>query len=124
MSDLGPEARSILRAGRDGDEPRASDRARMRRKISQAIAAGGGVGAAGAAGAAAEGAAAAAGKGITAALLGKVFGGLLIAGALGTGVYVASAQRGPNAPVAPSAAAMSSVAVAESGAAKAVSAPS
>ncbi|MDI1432969.1 hypothetical protein [Polyangium sorediatum] len=41
MSELGPEARAILLAGRDGDEPSPADRARLRRSIAAAIAAGG-----------------------------------------------------------------------------------
>ncbi|MDI1482808.1 hypothetical protein [Polyangium sp. y55x31] len=41
MSELGPEARAILLAGRDGDDPSPADRARLRRALSAAIAAGG-----------------------------------------------------------------------------------
>lgn len=86
MSDLGPEARSILGAGRDGDDPKASDRARVRRKLARAIAAGGA-----AAGAAAEGSAAAAtavaGKTATLLLLGKIGGGLVFVAALGAGIW-------------------------------------
>src|SRR5262245_20664274 len=103
MSDLGPEARSILKAGRDGDDPRPSDRARLRRKISRAIAAGGAIGAASAAGSAAGGVAAgAAGQGGSAALLFKVFGGVILAGAVGAGLWVASAPRSQVAPAPPS----------------------
>ncbi|MDI1448370.1 hypothetical protein [Polyangium sp. 6x1] len=41
MSELGPEARAILLAGRDGDDPSPADRARVRRGLAAAIAAGG-----------------------------------------------------------------------------------
>ncbi|MDC0740200.1 hypothetical protein [Polyangium mundeleinium] len=41
MSELGPEARAILLAGRDGDDPSPADRARLRRALAAAIAAGG-----------------------------------------------------------------------------------
>ncbi|MDI3288948.1 hypothetical protein [Polyangium sp. 15x6] len=41
MSELGPEARAILLAGRDGDDPSPEDRARVRRALAAAIAAGG-----------------------------------------------------------------------------------
>lgn len=41
MSELGPEARAILLAGKGGDDPSPADRARLRRAITTAIAAGG-----------------------------------------------------------------------------------
>jgi len=44
MSELGPEARAILLAGKDGDDPSPADRARLRRAISAAIVAGGAAG--------------------------------------------------------------------------------
>jgi len=40
MSELSPEARAILLAGRDGDEPSPADRARLRRSLAAAIGAG------------------------------------------------------------------------------------
>lgn len=106
MSDLGPEARSILNEGRGGDDPRPADRARLRRNIARVIAAGGAAGAASAAGLAAEGAAAAAaaGKGLSALLLVKVVGGILLAGAAGAGIWLAAAPLETSPPAAPSAA--------------------
>jgi hypothetical protein len=56
MNDLGAEARSILDAGRDGDEPAPGDRARIRGAVLRAIAAGGASGAVTIAGEAAAGA--------------------------------------------------------------------
>lgn len=46
MSELGPEARSILEGGRSGDDPTPEDRARIRASVMRAIAAGGALGAA------------------------------------------------------------------------------
>jgi len=40
MSELGPEARDILLAGRDGDDPSPADRARLRRALTAVIAGG------------------------------------------------------------------------------------
>ena len=91
MSDLGPEARSILGAGRNGDDPTPTDRARVRRNLARAIAAGGAAAAASAAGTAAEGSAAAAtaiaGKTATLLMLGKIGGGLVFVAALGAGIW-------------------------------------
>jgi hypothetical protein len=41
MKDLSPEARELLEIARDGDSPNAADRARLRRALSAAVAAGG-----------------------------------------------------------------------------------
>ncbi len=41
MNELGPEARAILEGGRDGDDPTAADRARIRASVARAIAGGG-----------------------------------------------------------------------------------
>jgi hypothetical protein len=41
MNELGPQARAILEAGRDGDDPTAADRARIRASVARAIAGGG-----------------------------------------------------------------------------------
>ncbi|MRG93992.1 hypothetical protein [Polyangium spumosum] len=41
MNELGPEARAILDAGRDGDDPSPADRARLRRALSAALVASG-----------------------------------------------------------------------------------
>ena len=117
MSALGPEARSILKAGRAGDDPQPADRARLRRKIGRAIAAGA-AGAASAAGTAAGGAAAAAaGKGLSGALLANVLGGVLLGGAVCAGVWLASSP--PPRPAAP----VTSHAVGDSTSAEAASLP-
>ena len=63
-SKLGPDARSILDAGRDGDNPTSADRARVKRALMRTIAASTALGATSAAGAAgAPGSAGAAGAG-------------------------------------------------------------
>jgi hypothetical protein len=49
MNELGPEARAIFDAAREGDHPTAADRARIRASVMRAIAAGSAVGAGGAA---------------------------------------------------------------------------
>lgn len=92
MSELGPEARAVLEAGRSGDDPRPEDRARMRRAVMAAIAAGGAGGAASLAG---EGAAHAAERTLEAAGAAKVAGaawklllGLAVVGAVGGGLML------------------------------------
>lgn len=102
MSDLGPEARSILDAGRDGDNPTGSDRARVKKNLSRMIAAGGVIGAASAAGTAAEGATATAtatvaAKAASIVVIGKVLGGVAFVAALGSGIWL-SRPQGPGAP--------------------------
>jgi len=96
MSELGPEARAILRAGRSGDEPSPEDRARLKRAVFAAIAAGA------ATTAASEGATEAATtikagifKSFGATLV-KGMAGLLVAGAVGLGA--ASQMPAPNTP--------------------------
>lgn len=94
MSDLGPEARSILDGGRDGDDPTPADRARIRGSVMRAIAAGG---AATTAAAMTEAAVAAkAAQGI--ALGWKILAGLLITGAVGGGAALALRHEAPAAP--------------------------
>lgn len=94
MSDLGPEARSILDGGRDGDDPTPADRVRIRGSVMRAIAAGG---AATTAAAVSEAAVAAkAAQGI--ALGWKILAGLLITGAVGGGAALALRQEAPAAP--------------------------
>ena len=57
MSDLGPDARSLLAATRDGDDPSFDDEARLRAKIGARIAAAAAIGTATALGAKSAGAA-------------------------------------------------------------------
>jgi len=112
MTDLGPEARSILGAGKSGDDPTPADRARVRGKLARAIAAGGVLGAASAAGTASEGTAAAAtalaGKTATLLALGKIGGGIVFVVALGAGIWF-SRPLPPGSPPPPA----TSVAVAD-----------
>lgn len=114
MNDLGPEARAILKAGRDGDEPSATDRARLRRSLSRAIAAGG---AAAAAASGAEAAAAVAtGKAVSFTLAAKVLAGVLCVGALGAGAWMLGAPPAPSSSTAVPAAATTSAEVVETAA--------
>jgi hypothetical protein len=96
--DLGPEARGILDAGRDGDDPTPGDRARVRASLMQAIAVGGGaavgLGAIGKASAsvapkAAAGAAAAA-KTVTTFGVAKLIGVVAVVAVVGGGGYTIS----------------------------------
>jgi len=89
MSELGREARAILEEGKHGDDPTPEDRARTRRALMAALAAGA------AASAAAEGAAAAAEKTAEAAGaakaaggLWKLFVGIALVGAVGGGLML------------------------------------
>lgn len=122
MSELTPDARAVLNAGRSGDEPTDADQARLRRALLQAIAVGA-VGTAGAAGAkamagaaAGEGAAAAAAvkgalvaKGAagavaavstSAAVTGKILAAIALVGAIGGGALVSRlvSERAPAEP--------------------------
>jgi len=84
---LGPGARSILEAGRAGDDPTPADRARVKQALMRSIAASaasGATSAAGSAGAAQGGAAVA--KGTSIGLGIKLFGGVVLALAVGAGV--------------------------------------
>ncbi|MFO0589235.1 MAG: hypothetical protein U0441_16985 [Polyangiaceae bacterium] len=92
MSDLGPEARSILLAGKDGDAPTAHDRARVRKRLSRAIAAGSALGAASAA-SVAEGTAAASAKTAALLTLAKIGGGLVFVASLGAGLWISRPQH-------------------------------
>jgi hypothetical protein len=84
MTELGPEARSILDAGRAGDDPTPADRERLRGAVFRAVAAGA---AASAASAATEVAAAVAPKGAVFFSVGwKVVVGVVVAGAVYVGV--------------------------------------
>src|SRR5262249_40542148 len=97
MSELGPEARAILDAGRAGDEPSAADRARMRARVMSAVAAG-------AIGPASQAAVKAGGVTAKGALpLGwKVLTGLAVLGLVGAGLLSSRARYDAGAP-APSA---------------------
>jgi hypothetical protein len=102
VSELGPEARAVVEAGRAGDEPTASDRARNRAALMAAIAAGG------AATAVAEAAAASGAAKVTAAgafTLGwgwkAIVVGLAVAGAVGTGVALTRSPAGAPSPTSP-----------------------
>ncbi len=100
MSELGPEAREILRNGRDGDDPSPADRTRIHSALMASIAAGAAVTVAGQASASTTSTVANMGlpssvgvvKPITMSLAGTVFGkGLLILflGAAGIGALLA-----------------------------------
>jgi hypothetical protein len=99
VSDLGPQAKSILAAGRSGDDPTPADRARVRRSIGKALAAGGAAGAAATKGAAA--AAGAAGKAASLAVAAKLAGALVLIGAVGAGAAIVHARRSAPAVEAP-----------------------
>src|SRR5262245_54644333 len=98
VSDLGPEARAILEAGRDGDDPSAADRARVKRALMRSIATGGVLSVAKPA--AAKGAAVnVAGKTISLGLSTKLIGAAVLVGALGAGLAVARSRgESPAAP--------------------------
>ena len=99
MSKLGPKARSILDAGRAGDDPTPEDRARVKRALMRSIAAGGALGATSTVGAAAKGAAVvgAVGQATSLGLGAKLLGVVVLVGAASTGVFL---ERGRN-PVSP-----------------------
>ncbi len=86
MSELGPEARSVVDAGRAGDDPTPRDRARVRAALMTAIAAG------------SAGTAAVVGEGAAAAGAAKGAAAVGAAGALASGVGVEGAlpRRGPD----------------------------
>jgi hypothetical protein len=113
MSELGPEAREILRNGRDGDNPSPADRARIHSALMAAIAAGAVTTVAGQASASSTSvvaelglpASVGAAKPIATSLVGTVFGkGLLVLffGAAGTGALLAwPSSNSVHAPVQP-----------------------
>jgi len=97
MSDLGPEARAILSAGRDGDDPSPEDRARLKRKLLAGLAAGAATtaGAAEAAGAAKSIAAAKATTALAwSSTVWKAIAGIVVIGAVSGGIVVAGAEKG------------------------------
>jgi hypothetical protein len=107
MSELGPEAREILRNGRDGDDPLPADRARVHAALMAAIAAGAAQTIAGEASAsmakagndAALSASVGSAKPIAATLVGKTFAKgiiVLLLGAAGIGAWVAWPETGPS----------------------------
>jgi hypothetical protein len=108
---LGSNARSILEAGREGDNPTSADRARVKKALMRTIAASTALGASTAAGAAVKGAvvADAAVKATSIGLGIKVLGVAALALAVGAGVWMQRASS-PDPVAAPAAA--SSVAVA------------
>lgn len=97
MSELGPEARSILEAGRAGDDPTGDDRARVRGALMRAIAAGSAIAAVSTV---SEGAAVAATSKVgglaTGGLAWKLAGGAAILGAILAGI--ALSRGSPEAP--------------------------
>jgi hypothetical protein len=98
VNDLSPKARSILDAGRHGDDPSPADRARVRKALSRALAAGGAIGAT-----AAAGGAAAAGKPLVLWTLGKVLSVIAVLGCVAAGVAITPWQpRAASTPPAPS----------------------
>jgi hypothetical protein len=100
MSELGPEARSLLDGGRNGDDPSPADRARLRASVMRAVAAGGAIGAAATAAEATAAAKTASGLG----LLWKIGGAVLLcAASAGTTVVVIERGAPPAAPAPPSA---------------------
>ncbi len=114
-SKLGSNARSILEAGRDGDNPSPADRARVKKALMRTIAASTALGATSAAGAAVKGAvvADAAVKATSIGLGIKVLGVAALALAVGAGVWMQRA-RSPD-PVAAPAGASGLVVVAREG---------
>jgi hypothetical protein len=99
-SKLGPSARSILEAGREGDDPTPADRARVKRALMRSIAASTALGAATAASAASAASAAAGGaaavdvaaKATSFGLGIKLFGVAVLACAVGAGVLLQRAS--------------------------------
>lgn len=111
MNELGPDARSILDAARTRERPTDADRARVRRSLMRAVAAGGAAAAATAAGtgAAAKGTGAAAATTVlgsgAASVASKVVAVLVIAGAVSAGVSSAVTKQETPVDARPSAAA-------------------
>lgn len=101
MSELGPNARAVLDAGRDGDDPTPGDRARIRASMMKAIAAGGATLAA-AGESAAAGTAAKAATGLP--FVWKVIAGIAVIGAAGGGVAVVAGSGAKEPAKAPTAA--------------------
>jgi hypothetical protein len=94
MTDLDRDARALLRASRDGDQPSELERARVRRKVMAAI------GAAGIAGSASTAHAAHGAAKLGLGAGGKLAVSLLVAAAAASGVVVWSRSRAPEpAPV-------------------------
>lgn len=103
MSELGPEAREILRNGREGDDPSPADRARIHSALMAAIAAGAATTVAGQASAATTNvglpASVGAAKPIATSIIGTVFGKsvlILFLGAAGTGALLAWPSSNPS----------------------------
>lgn len=102
MNELGPDARSILDAARSRERPSDADRARVRRNMMRALAAGGAAAAATTVGtgAAAKGTGAAAATiaaSSTASVAGKMVATLVLVGAVGAGLgSVGSHSVGPH----------------------------
>src|SRR5262249_19246977 len=106
MSELGPDARAIVEAGRRGDDPTSDDRTRVRAALMRAVAAGGAGAAASAAG---KGAAASlAPKAViaakTAGSLGKLVALVAVVSAVGGGYVWSRASAHPSPSVAATAA--------------------
>jgi len=99
--ELGPEARGILEAGRDGDDPTGADRVRVRSALMQAMAVGGAGAALGLAGKASASVAPKAAAGVIAAaktttgfgLGAKLVGLFVVASAIGGGGYALSRSQ-------------------------------
>lgn len=99
MSDLGPDARTLLHLAEGADEPSPADEARIRAKLALQLGAAVGlttvVGATHAAQTAGAGAAGTAATAGTASVLGKVVIGAVLLGAVSGAAYVGFARRPP-----------------------------
>jgi hypothetical protein len=114
MNELGPDARSILHAGRAGDEPSPEDRTRVRRALQRTLAAGGALAATSAASGAAKGAAGVSATVATSAIgvAGKVIAVIALVGTVSAAIALRPTSKA--APSSPSKATPSALAIAAS----------
>lgn len=97
VSELGPEARSILDAGRAGDDPSPEDRARVRSALRRTLAAGGALAAISAASSTAKGAMGGGALGATSmiSVAGKVLAVLALVGVTALGISLRRTRQDP-----------------------------
>ncbi len=95
MNELGPEARSIVEAGRSGDDPTGADRARVKKALLISLAAGGALGAAPTAAQGALAAASVKTAGASLLLAAKVLATVVVIGAAGVGIARLNASSAP-----------------------------
>ncbi|MEO7329353.1 MAG: hypothetical protein ABI193_12285 [Minicystis sp.] len=98
MSELGPEARAFVEAGRSGDDPTSADRARVKKALLISLAAGTAIGATPTAAQGALAVASVKTAGSSLLLAAKVIAGLLMVGAVGVGLSRITAPSASTAP--------------------------